>query len=87
MYLYCLIKVYCETTQLLKSSAFLKSCVTRFFSFFFISHTFISNARLKLAKNQEVAKQHPKAELLLFQNNSHSPYTLSTKNNGTYSKK
>ena len=40
-----------------------------------------------MAKNQEVAKQHPKAELLLFQNNSHSSYTLSTKNNGTYSKK
>ena len=32
---------------------------------FFISSTFISNARLKLAKNQAKAKQHPEAELLL----------------------
>ena len=30
---------------------------------FFISNTFISNARLKLAKNQVNAEQHPKAEL------------------------
>ena len=28
---------------------------------FFISNTFISNARLKLAKNQAKAKQHPEA--------------------------
>ena len=38
---------------------------------FFISHTFISKIRLKLAKkNQAKAKQHSKAELLLFQNYS-----------------
>ena len=29
---------------------------------FFISNTFISNARLKVAKNQINAKQHPEAE-------------------------
>ena len=34
----------------------------------FISNTFISNARLKLAKNQLNAKQHPETELLLFEN-------------------
>ena len=31
---------------------------------FFASNTFISNARLKLAKNQAKAKQHHEAELL-----------------------
>ena len=39
---------------------------------FFISNTFISNARLKLTKNQANAKQHAEAELLLFGNYSHS---------------
>ena len=34
---------------------------------FFISNTFISNARLILAKNQAKAKQHPEAENLLFE--------------------
>ena len=37
---------------------------------FFISNILISNARLKLAKNQAKAKQHAEAELLLFQNYS-----------------
>ena len=31
---------------------------------FFISNAFISNARLKLAKNSAKAKQHPETELL-----------------------
>ena len=53
---------------------------------FFISDTFKSNARLKLAKNQANAKQHPEAELLLFEIYSHSSSTLSSKNNRTYSK-
>ena len=53
----------------------------------FISNTFISNTRLKLAKNQANAKQNPEAELLLFENYSHSSSTLSSKNNRTYSKK
>ena len=30
---------------------------------FFISNTFVSNTRLKLAKNQANTKQHPEAEL------------------------
>ena len=54
---------------------------------FFISNTFLSNARLKLAKNQANAKQHPEAELLLFENYSHFSSTLSSKNNRTDSKK
>ena len=35
---------------------------------FFISNTVISNARFKMAKNVVKAKQHPEAELLLFEN-------------------
>ena len=53
---------------------------------FSISNTFISNARLKLVKNQANAKQHPEAKLLTFENYSHSSSTLSIKNNRTYSK-
>ena len=52
----------------------------------FISITFITNARLKLAKNQVNAKQRLEAELLLFENHSNSSSTLSSKNNRTYSK-
>ena len=36
---------------------------------FFISNTFKSQARLKLAKIQVNAKQHPEAGLLLFNGN------------------
>ena len=39
----------------------------------FISNTYISYARLKLAKNQTKSKQHPEAEILLFENYSLSP--------------
>ena len=49
---------------------------------FFISNTFISKTRLKLAKNQANAKHHPDAELLTCQNYSHSLSTLSTKTIG-----
>ena len=35
---------------------------------FFIRKTFINNTRLKLAKNQAKASQHPEAELLSFEN-------------------
>ena len=50
-------------------------------SFFFISNTFRSNARLKLVENQAKAKEHPEGELLLFENYSVSSSTLSSKNN------
>ena len=53
----------------------------------FIGNTFLSNARLKLGKNQANAKQHPEAELLLLENYLHSSYMLSSQNNTTYSKK
>ena len=48
---------------------------------FFIGNTFISNARLKFAKNQAKAKQRPEFELLLIENYSPSSSTLSFKNN------
>ena len=54
---------------------------------FFISNIFISNTRLKLAKNKAKAKQHPEAELLLSENQSLCLSTLSSKNNRRYSKK
>ena len=59
----------------------------KFFRITFVSNTFLSNARLKLAENQVKSKQYPKTELLLFQNYSLSSSTLPSKNNKTYSKK
>ena len=40
-----------------------------------------------MVKNQAKAKQHPEAEHLLFENYSFFSSTLSSKNNGGYSKK
>ena len=40
-----------------------------------------------LARNQAKAKQHPEAELSLFENYSLSSFTLSSKNNRRCSKK
>ena len=54
---------------------------------FFIRNSFISNARLKLAKNHAKAKQHPEAEILLFENYSFPSSTLSFKYDRRYSKK
>ena len=56
-------------------------------AYFFYKNTFISNARLKLAKNQANAKQHPEAEPLLFENYSLSSSTSPSKNNRRYFKK
>ena len=47
----------------------------------------MTNARLKLAKNQAKAKQHPETKHLLFVNCSHSSPMLSFKNDRTYPKK
>ena len=52
---------------------------------FFISNTFISNARPKTAKNQAKAKQ-PKPERLLIKNYPLASSTLSSKNNSEYLK-
>ena len=54
---------------------------------FLIRNTFISNARVKLAKNQANARQHTWAEILLFENYSLSSSKLSYKNDRIYSKK
>ena len=53
---------------------------------FFISNTFISNARLKLTKNQANVKQHSEPEVSLFENYSHSLSKLSSRNTRTRSK-
>ena len=57
------------------------------YAFFYKQHFFISNARLKLAKNQTNAKQHPQAELFQFGSYLHSSVMFLSKNNRTYSKK
>ena len=64
----------------LAASLFLIFVISKY-TFFVITNTLISYARLKLAKNLAKAKQHPGAELLHF-----SP-TLSSKNSLRYSKK
>ena len=47
----------------------------------------MSNARLKLAKNQANANRYPEPELSLFANYSHSSSILSSKDDRVYSKK
>ena len=65
--------------------SFLKHKLSIFIThFFYKKQFFISNSRLNLAKNQANAKQYPEAELLLFENYSHSLFTLLCKNNSTY---
>ena len=51
-----------------------------------ISNTSMSNARLKLAKNQANALQNPETGFLQFENYSCFSSTLLSKNNRTYSK-
>ena len=64
-------------------------CVNAKYAFLYqyACNTFISNTRLKSATNQVKAKQHPKAELLLFENYLLSSSKLSSRNDMTYSKK
>ena len=50
------------------------------YTLFFISNTFISNARLKLEKNEANTKQHFEAEHSLFENYSLSSSTWPSKN-------
>ena len=55
---------------------------------FFYKQNFCKQQQAEIGKkNQANAKQNPEAELLLFENYSHSSSTLSSKNNRTYSKK
>ena len=53
----------------------------------FMNITFISNARLKFAKNQAKGKQHYAPKLLLLENYLLSSFTSSSKNDRRYSKK
>ena len=46
----------------------------------------MSNTRIKLDKNQAKAKQQHEYQLLVSENYSLSSFTLSSKNNGRYSK-
>ena len=57
------------------------------FTRFFYKQHFCKQHQTVLAKNQANAKQQPDAELLLFENYSHSSAMLSSKNNKTHSKK
>ena len=57
------------------------ACTSSDIHAFFIS-TFISNARLKMVKNQAKAKQYPEAELLLFETYSLFSSTLSSQKIG-----
>ena len=55
--------------------------------FFYIRNTFINNARLRLAENQTSARQHPEAEVLIFEHYLHSSTTLSSKSTRAHRKK
>ena len=61
--------------------------LSRYYTVFYTSNTIIGNARLKLTKAQAKPKQHPQAELVLFEIYSLSLSTLLFKNNKSYSKK
>ena len=54
---------------------------------FFISNSSVSSTRLKLAKNQTKAKQHPEAGLMLFEDYFFPSSVLSSKNNRKSCKK
>ena len=53
---------------------------------FFYNQHFYKQRQAEIGKIQAYARQHPEAELLLYENYSHSSYTLSSKNNRTYFK-
>ena len=54
--------------------------------FFCYKQHFYKQRKAEIGKKKQAnAKQHPEAELLLFENFSHSSSTLSSKNNRTYS--
>ena len=54
---------------------------------FFYEQDFYKQHQAEIAKNQASVKQDHEAELLLFEDYSHSSSTLSSKNNRTYSTK
>ena len=71
---HCKTQTFSKSFTLNKLETLKKSCqrhATNLRHAFFISNTFISNTSLKLAKSQADAKQHPEADLFLFENFSH----------------
>ena len=56
------------------------------YTLFYKQH-FCKQRQAKIGKKLANSKQHPEAELVLFENYSHSSFTLSSKNNRTCSKK
>ena len=52
----------------------------------FLVYTFMSNAKMKLAKNETNAEQHPELNFQLIDNFSNSSSMLSSKNNKALSK-
>ena len=54
------------------------------YTLFFYKQHFYKQLQAETAKNQANAKQHTEAELLVFENYSHSSFTLSLKNKMTY---
>ena len=77
-------KVFCKFFTLhALVTLYLNASLQTFITRFSYKQHFLSNARLKLAKNQANAMQHTEAELLLLENYSHS----SCENNTTYSRK
>ena len=65
---------------------FLWLLLIRLYTLFYKQHFYKGEAKLKLAKNEANAKQHPKAEFLLFENDSHSWSKLKSKNDRAHSK-
>ena len=60
----------------------------KFYTLYFYKQHFYKQRQAGICKKKQAkTKQHPKAELLLFENYSLSSSTLSSKNNRKYSKK
>ena len=76
-----------KTTRIGQVTNFLMFSKSHKITRFFMSNAFISNSRLKLVKNHTKAKQHPEAELLLFENYLPSSSMLYTNSNRAYSRK
>ena len=60
--------------------------VSTLHAFFYKQH-FYKQRQAEIDQKSSNAKQLPEAELFLFKNFTHFSFTLSSRNNGTYSKK
>ena len=68
-------------------TALLFHMLLNFLHAFFSTQHFNKHLQAKIGKNQAKVKQHPEAELSIFENYSFSSSSLSTKNNRNHSKK